>query len=220
MKIEINIPESLKDITLGQYQRFIEIEDATNEDLISCFLNLSLDQINNIKASEFDRLVSIINDLFLEKQEHQLTFDLEGVSYGFIPNLDAISYGENKDVTTYVNDWANMDKAMSVLYRPIKQKQGRKYVIDEYQNNTIQEYSNTMKKMPLSIVMGSMVFFYHLTSELLSCIPNYLEKEAEKQTKKGNISVKNGEVIKSLTHSLKETLEDLMRLQAYPCILV
>ena len=34
MKIEVNIPEDLNDITLGQYQEFIKIEDPSEEDIL------------------------------------------------------------------------------------------------------------------------------------------------------------------------------------------
>ena len=114
MKVEINIPENLNDITLGQYQRFLSIEDPTNEDLLSIFLNLNLEAIESLKDSEFDRLVGVINGLFEVEQKHQLTFDLNGITFGFIPNLDEITYGENKDVTTYINDWQKMD--MAIIY--------------------------------------------------------------------------------------------------------
>jgi len=216
MKVEINIPESLNDITLEQYQRFLSIEQPTNEDLLSCFLNINLEAINKINASKFDEYVVTINGLFEVKQEHELRFVLNGVEFGFIPNLDVISYGENKDITTYVNDWQSMNKAMAVLYRPIKQQQGKKYLIEEYDGTS--KYSELMKQMPLGIVMGSMLFFWNLTNELLNCIPSYLEKEMEKQTKTGSISAENGEAIRNLTTSLRETLEDLTRLQNYPYI--
>jgi len=214
MKVEINIPESLNDITLEQYQRFLSIEQPTNEDLLSCFLNINLEAINKINASKFDEYVATINGLFDVKQEHQLRFVLNGVEFGFIPNLDVISYGENKDITTYVNDWQSMNKAMAVLYRPIKQQQGKKYLIEEYDGSS--KYSEFMKQMPLGIVMGSMLFFWHLTNELLNCIPNYLEKEMEKQTKIGLISAENGEAIRNLTASLKVTLAELSELTKRP----
>jgi hypothetical protein len=216
MKVEINIPESLNDITLEQYQRFLSIEQPTNEDLLSCFLNINLEAINKINASKFDEYVVTINGLFEVKQEHELRFVLNGVEFGFIPNLDVISYGENKDITTYVNDWQSMNKAMAVLYRPIKQQQGKKYLIEEYDGTS--KYSELMKQMPLGIVMGSMLFFWNLTNELLNCIPSYLEKEMEKQVKTELISAENGEAIRNFTTSLRETLEDLTILQNYPYI--
>ncbi len=215
MKVELNIPESLKDITLGQYQKFQKIEEPTNEDLLTTFLNVDINVIRNIKQSEFDRLVAHINSLFEAKQKHQLKFNLKGVSMGFIPNLDDISYGENKDLTTYVSDWKTMHRAMSVLYRPIELSRRGKYTIQEYEGT---RESEQYKQMPLSVVMGAMVFFYNLTNALLKAIPNYLSKEMMKEQMSGQISEENGEAIKNSIHSLKETLGDLMTLQSYHSI--
>ena len=215
MKVELNIPESLKDITLGQYQKFQKIEEPTNEDLLITFLNVDINVIRNIKQSEFDRLVAHINSLFEAKQKHQLKFNLKGVSMGFIPNLDDISYGENKDLTTYISDWKTMHRAMSVLYRPIEISRRGKYTIQEYEGT---RESEQYKQMPLSVVMGAMVFFYNLTNALLKAIPNYLSKEMMKEQMSGQISEENGEAIKNSIHSLKETLGDLMTLQSYHSI--
>jgi hypothetical protein len=109
-----------------------------------------------------------------------------------------------------------MHKAMAVLYRPITQTQKGKYLIQEY--NGTREYSELMKQMPLSVVMGAMVFFYNLTNELLNHIPSYLEREMEKEQMKGVISDENGEAIKKSIHLLKATLEDLTKLQSFPYI--
>ena len=216
MKLELNIPESLNDITLEQYQRFVAIEEPTNDDLLSIFLDVDLNVVNQIKATEIDRLVSNINSLFEVEQIHQLRFNLNGVRYGFIPDIDNISYGENKDITTYLNDWGNMHKAMAVLYRPITLSKSGKYLIEEYKGTRLT--ADAMLKMPLSIVFGANVFFYNLTNALLKAIPNYLESQTKTQLMNGQISGENGEAIKKLTRSLKETLDDLTRLQSYPCI--
>lgn len=216
MKLEINIPESLDDITLEQYQNYLLIEEPNNEDLLSIFLNLNKQGVSKIKDSEVDRMVLLINSLFETNQELQRTFSFRGEEFGFVPNLDNISYGENKDITTYVSDWEQMHKAMAVLYRPIEQKRKGKYTIKEYNGTT--EYSEAMKQMPLSVVMGSMVFFYNLTKELLNYIPNYLEEETMRGLTKGQISVENGVAIKKSIRSLKATLGELKKLQDFPYI--
>lgn len=213
MKIEVNIPENLNDITLGQYQEFLKIEEPTEEDILKVFLGLDLKGLGKIKASDVDKYANHITSLFEQEQEHVLKFDLKGVQFGFMPNLDEITYGENKDVTAYLNDWQTMHKAMAVLYRPIKQKLGARYLIEDYEGS--HKYSETMKEMPLGVVMGAMVFFYNLTNALLKAIPSYLEKQTEKERTTGVISAENGEAIKKYIHLLKETSEDLMRLQTY-----
>ena len=213
MKIEVNIPENLNDITLGQYQEFLKIEEPTEEDILKVFLGLDLKGLGKIKAADVDKYANHITSLFEQEQEHVLKFDLKGVQFGFMPNLDEITYGENKDVTAYLNDWQTMHKAMAVLYRPIKQKLGARYLIEDYEGS--HKYSETMKEMPLGVVMGAMVFFYNLTNALLKAIPSYLEKQMEKEQMTGAISAENGEAIKKYIHLLKETSEDLMKLQTY-----
>ena len=216
MKIEVNIPENLNDITLGQYQEFLKLEEPTEEDILKVFLNLDLKGLGKIKAADVDKYATHITGLFEEEQQHVLKFDLKGVQFGFMPSLDEITYGENKDVTAYLNDWQTMHKAMAVLYRPIKQRLGSRYLIEDYEGS--HKYSETMKQMPLGVVMGAMVFFYNLTNALLKAIPNYLAKQAKKEQTKGAISAENGEAIKRYIHLLKETSEDLMRLQTYRSI--
>ena len=206
MKIELNIPTSLNDLTLGQYQKYISIAEPTEQDLVVCFLDLTLDQVNSIKVKDFTMIVERLTELFKEEKKHHLKFKLDGVKYGFIPNLDEISYGENKDVTTYINNWETMHQALSVLYRPIKQELGSKYLIEDY---TGKEDAELFKDVPLDIAMGAYVFFWNLTNELLTAIPSFLLREA---TKSQVDLDPNGEVLVKSIHSLKEILQDLMKL--------
>jgi len=213
MQLEVSIPSTLKEVKLKDYQDFLLIENPSNDDLLKCILNINTKELGKIKDKDVDYLITHINKLF--EQEHKFipTFNLNGVAYGFIPNLDEITYGENKDVTSYINEWGNMHKAMAVLFRPLKQKQGHKYLIEEYEGS--HKYSEVMKQMPLSVVLGAMVFFYNLTNELLNYIPNYLEEQLMKGQTKGQISQENGEAIQNYIHLLKETLQDLNKLQSF-----
>ena len=216
MQIEISIPSSLKEVKLKDYQEFLLIEDPTNDDLLKCVLNIDQKELGKIKASDVDYLMNHINSLFEKEKDFIPTFKMYGIEYGFVPNLDEITYGENKDVTTYINEWGTMHKAMAVLFRPIKQKLRDKYLIEDYEGS--HKYSEVMKDMPLDVVLGSMVFFYNLTNVLLKSIPSYLEKEVVKEQMQGVISQENGEAIQSYIHLLKETLQDLEKLQSSPFI--
>ena len=213
MQLEVSIPSTLKEVKLKDYQDFLLIENPSNDDLLKCILNINTKELGKIKDKDIDYLINHINKLFDQEHKFIPTFNLNGVAYGFIPNLDDITYGENKDVTSYINEWGNMHKAMAVLFRPLKQKQGHKYLIEEYEGS--HKYSEVMKQMPLSVVLGAMVFFYNLTNELLNYIPNYLEKEVVKEQMIGQISQENGEAIQNYIHLLKETLQDLKKLQSF-----
>ena len=216
MQIEVSVPSSLKEVKLKDYQDYLLIEEPTNDDMLKCILNIDQKELGKIKASDVDFLLGHVINLFEEKQELIPKFKMYGIEYGFIPNLDEITYGENKDVTAYINDWGTMHKAMAVLFRPIKQKQRDKYIIEEYEGS--HKYSEVMKEMPLNVVMGAMVFFYNLTNVLLKSIPSFLEKEIAKEQMQGVISKENGEAIQNSILLLNQTLQDLEKLQSSPFI--
>ena len=169
----------------------------------------------NIRLVDISNCMNVL-DLFKQKHDFIPKFKMSGNEYGFIPNLDEITYGENKDVTAYINDWETMHKAMAVLFRPVKQKQRDKYIIEDYEGS--HKYSEVMKDMPLDIVMGAMVFFYNLTNVLLKSIPSFLEKEMKKEQMQGVISPENGEAIQNSILLLRQTLQDLNKLQSFPYI--
>ena len=216
MQVEVSVPSSLREVKLKDYQELLIKENPDNDDMLKCILNINTKELGKIKDKDVDNLLVIINKLFDKKHEFIPTFKMKGVLYGFIPKLDDITYGENKDVTNYINDWGNMHKAMAVLFRPVKQKQNSKYLIEDYEGS--HKYSEMMKNMPLDVVLGAMVFFWNLTNALLNSIPNYLEKEMKQAQMQGVDLAESGVAIQSYMHLLKETLQNLKRLQSYPFI--
>ena len=164
MQVEITIPSSLKEVKLKDYQSLLLIDKPNDEDLLKCILNVNSKELGKIKDKDVVYLKGHINKLFDKEHEFIPTFNLNGIAYGFIPSLDDISYGENKDVTSYINDWGNMHKAMAVLFRPIKLKKNNKYIIEEYEGS--HKYSETMKQMPLDVVLGAMVFFLQFNQRI------------------------------------------------------
>jgi len=201
-------PSSLKFIKLKDYQKYCLIENPSNDDLLKCLLSKSDYELSKIKSIEVDKITEGLKEIFDIEHKFVPEFSIYGTTYGFIPKLDDITYGENKDITSYINDWGNMHKAMAVMFRPIKKKFGSQYIIEDYEGSHV--YSEVMKDMPLNVVMGAMVFFYNLTNELLNYIPSYLEKQISKEQMKEVDSLENGEVILNSILLLKETLQDLI----------
>ena len=219
MKVDILVPSSLSDITLEQYQKFAKINTGDNEDTnflmhktVEIFCNLELKNVAKIKFSYVKDILNDINKIFEQKSELISTFTLGGVEYGFIPTLDDMSLGEYIDLDENFTDWETMHKAMSVLYRPVTLHKGDRYQIQEYDGI---QYAEVMKKAPLNVVMGCMVFFYRLNNELLKTTLNYLEGEIPKQmtTEQLQTLEKNGVGIKASMESLKEMLPSLTILQ-------
>lgn len=203
MKVKINVPDSLKEIRLAQYQKFQKINNKENKDttfisqkMIEIFCNIDLKDVANIKYSSVKNIIGELNKVFEEKTDLVPTFNLNGINFGFIPILDDMTLGEYIDLDTYLGDWENIHKAMNVLYRPIKFKKGGKYNIENYGKDN---YSDLLKNMPLDIVLGSIVFFWNLSKELLKITLNYLSQETEKMsTEQKQILQKNGDGLAAL----------------------
>lgn len=223
MKIQIEVPTSLEDITLGQYQRYMKIvdqnesdeaSDFVNKKLVEIFCNINLNEVDAIPVVDFNRILEILSEAFKEKFSLIRHFELGGVEMGFIPKLDDMSLGEYVDIEATISDWQNIHKAMSVLYRPVNAKMKDKYTIAPYKPS--EDLQQWMKEMPLSAVMSCMVFFYDLGKELSTASLAYLEKVMKKE--ENNLQLqealeKSGVGINQFMDSLKETSRGLTRLQ-------
>ena len=215
MKVEIQIPSSLSEITLEQYQKFAKLNTVENEDTsflmhktVEIFCDLNLKDIAKIKYIYVQEILNDINKLFESKQDLTPTFTMKGVDYGFVPNLDDMTLGEYIDLDENFTDWDMMHKAMAVLYRPITLQKGDRYQIEEYDGL---EKSELMKQMPLDIVMGCMFFFWSLNEELLKTTLNYLSQEVPKQltTEQLKTLAKNGDGSIAYGNYLTQMLNDL-----------
>jgi len=222
MKLEISIPTELNEIKLSQYQAFLKIaKDNTDEEflhqkMVQTFCGIDLKEVAEIRYKEVIEITESLGRMFDVKNHKFINrFKMGGVEFGFIPNLDDMTFGEYTDLDTYINDWEQMHKAMAVLYRPIK-KNGLNstYEIEKY-NGSI-TYSDVMKHAPLDVVFGATVFFYNLGNELLSSTMTYLEKDKEIQNilQQANLEKGGGGIVQSML-LLKETLQTLIELPNY-----
>jgi hypothetical protein len=211
MKVEITIPDSLSEVTLDQYQRYLKIQDNNQDEkflaskMIEIFCGVKLSDTLKMKYADVDGICNILVDMFNEKPQLVTKFKMKGVEYGFIPKLDDISLGEYIDLDAFLGDWDNMHRAMAVLYRPIENKYGDKYSIKDYEAGD----GEVMKDMPLEAVISSIIFFYHLGIDLSQAMMNYLEEQEETSLVQYLNSEISGVGINQFTHSLKAILDDL-----------
>jgi hypothetical protein len=180
MKIKLNIPESLSEITLAQYQKWVKIVEKEEQlttfyqqKMIEIFCKANLKEIMQMRIKDVEEITTHLDNLFKEKSEFKALFKLGEDEFGFIPKLDDMTFGEYIDLDTYLTDWQQMDLAMSVLYRPVVYKRKGKYIIEDYVSSDKYDLS----EMPLDVVMGSLLFFCNLKTELLSHIMNYLKTQ-------------------------------------------
>jgi hypothetical protein len=210
MKVEVYIPDTLSEITLGQYQKYLKIQ-SENEDenflaikMIEIFCGLRGDTIMSMKAKSIRDITMILTNMFNEKPKLVKEFKMGKKTYGFIPKLEDMTFGEYVDLDTYIGDMPNLHRAMGVLYRPIKLKDKEKYLIEDYKG----EESEKMKNMPMDAVLSSIIFFYNLGMDLSKAMLNFLNEE-EMDLVQQQILEESGDGINRFSDSLKEILEDL-----------
>jgi hypothetical protein len=221
MKLEINVPTSLNEISLKSYQEFLKVQQSSNDEefiaqkMVQIFCGIELKDIVKMKLTSLNELIAHFTKLFSEKPKFQPTFKIGTQEFGFITNLEDITFGEYVDLENNLQKWETYHIAMSVLYRPIKFKFKDKYEIIDY--NPMTEMHDLMKFTPVDIAISSSVFFWNLGSELLTATLTYLEREITKNRKIQTTLVKqlnlqnNGGGINQFMLSLQETLQDLTR---------
>ena len=206
MKVEMYIPDTLSEITLGQYQKYLKYQKDNDDEnflaikMIEVFCGLRNQTVRAMKAKSISDITRILTDMFNEKPELVKQFEMKGITYGFIPDLENMSFGEYIDLDTFIGDHQNIHKAMAVLYRPITQSYKDKYTIEKYTGDKYED----MVHMPMDAVLGSILFFYHLGMELSTAMLNSLEDQEEENLVQYLSSIKSGDGINQSMASLKE----------------
>jgi hypothetical protein len=181
--ITFTVPQGWNDITIGMYQKFLDIEKKglSNEQLgkkVICVLC----GVNSILLNKFrTKDVAIISKNLLKwitkeppKQELEKRVVFNDVNYGIIPNLSSITLGEFVDLDNYCRDGAkSFHKVMSVLYRPIVEEKGKMYNIESY--NPDEDIEKKFLDFPILTATSALHFFFALGKKLQANISNSLK---------------------------------------------
>ena len=171
-EVTIKLPESARELTIEQYQKFLKVEGDQTFTLLKAleiFANIPLKVAHAMRA---DDVLAIANDILtMVSVEHPLTrrLSFRGREYGFVPNLEEMSFGEYIDLDTYLSDMQSLHKTVGVLYRPIVKEKGDLYEVEPY--NGTDGYSD----FPLDVALGATLFFYRLSNKLLKSTQTSLE---------------------------------------------
>lgn len=224
MKTEIVIPTSLSEIPLKSYQEFMKVVEKSNDEefigqkTIEIFCGLKMKDVVKVKWSDVKSLTLHLNEIFKAKPKFQATFKINETEFGFIPNLEDMTFGEYIDLESNISSVETFHKAMAVMYRPITKKVKDRYEIFEYVGSD--EFSEVMKFAPLNVVLGATLFFSTLGSDLVQHTLTSLETEIRKNpkimtlAKERNLINDGGGTIQSMRF-LRETLQSLMTLPSW-----
>lgn len=174
--MKLTIPEHLGDITLFQYQRWMALEEKENLPYkIHIFTDLPLEYCKSIKVLDAQRISGAIDQALQFSIDFTHRFTMQNIDFGFIPNLDKMTFAEYTDLQTYNNQTENLHRLIAILFRPIYKTDGERYAIMPY--NGTEEYAQIMLHTPMNVVNGALVFFWNLTNELSDSTQKYLTEE-------------------------------------------
>lgn len=225
MKVNITVPTSLDEIPLKRYQDFLKVQKNSNDEefiaqkMVEIFCGIDLKDVAKIRVTDLNDLIQHFSKLFNEKTQLKRSFKIDKHEFHFIPNLEEITFGEYIDLENHLNDWSNYHKAMAVLYRPVKTRKKDNYEIIDYEPNP--DMQDLMKFAPLGVAISASLFFWNLEKELLQATMSYLQREMKKNkltsatSPKGGSSVSDGVGTEVFMESLKETLQNLTKLQDF-----
>ena len=206
-QISIEVPNDWSAITFKQYirlqdklKRYEDEVDAQNMILISELCDISVDTLIHLDKGLLENITGELTQ-FLNKTEYPLQklIRVDGVEYGFEPNLSQMSYGAYLDIAKFKNlelndDWLGV---MSILYRPIKNKRGALYSIKPY--NGYEEWDKEKwEGVGMDVHFGGFFFFSRLYKELLQGILNYTKSQMGMYPNIKSILERSGENIAQL----------------------
>ena len=181
--MKIQVPTHINDITLEQYQRFalINTEEQDKEffmfKTIEIFCGVDIALVSKMRLKDAESISNEVLDVLQQNVPFTNKFELDGVKYGFIPDLQAISLGEFIDLEEGLSKDKDFHKAASVMFRPIVKEFGELYTIDGYEAST--EMHHVMKQAPVGIISAAIVFFYSIAKELLKASQDFSNQEKE-----------------------------------------
>jgi hypothetical protein len=199
--LTIEIPTSWKDVTLKQYlalqadlEAYRDDEEAQAALMLYHLCGLDAEYLKKLSAESYNKVRGKLNEFISpETIELQQFVTIDGIEYGFEPNLSKMSYGAYADITK--NDTIAIDKnwskVMSILYRPVTKKQKERYDIQTYDGN-IDE--TKWLDVNMEVHWGALFFFVRLQMDLLNGILKSL-KEEEVPANMRSILARSGELM-------------------------
>ena len=134
-----NLIKKWSDVTLEIWLKLIEFETGTKtEEATETIAALSDIPKKLIKELALSDVGAIMNQVGKYQEEKDTSLkqliSVNGIEYGFHPNLDDITLGEYADIETYIKGGVekNLPELMAILYRPVKQKKNEVYIIEAY----------------------------------------------------------------------------------------
>lgn len=169
--MKLKLPENYDEITVGQYKAmWTAIDDhhdetTTARKVVEILAGLEPGSLKNADYADLNTATAALRwimdepDPFALRMPLHQRVQLDGVEYGFIPDWSKLTVAEYVDLETFCQKGLSnhLEKAMSVMYRPIVKEGLDMYEIETYEPDKDREA--VMSRCPMSVCVSAMVFF-------------------------------------------------------------
>lgn len=195
-KLNIVVPKNYSAITLKQYLEFKDELENYKDDaealetiLFHYICGVPAHLVSKIDAETYNKIKGELNS-FMANTDYplQTIIKIDGVEYGFEPNLSKMSYGAYLDIAKYdtITIDKNWAKIMDILYRPVVRKTGALYETKPYDANINED---KWLGVGMDVHWGALFFFSGLLSDLSNSI------------------LKSSRELEEIPHSIKSILQ-------------
>lgn len=181
--MKISVPTHINDVTLAEYQKFALINTENQDKEFFTFKTIEIFcdvDIALVAKMPYETTLELSKEV-LAVLDQTIPFTnrmtLNGIEYGFIPDLQAMSLGEFIDLEENLSDAKNFHKAAAVMFRPIVKSYKNLYTIQGYDADP--EAIEAMKDAPMGVIAAAIVFFYGIANELVRDSQSSLEESAK-----------------------------------------
>ena len=150
---EYKLINSWEDVTLEKWLKLIDFNSLSKaeeaQQVISALSTIPKKLVNELSLKDVALMMEKLAELQAEKNSSlKKIIKLEGVEYGFHPDLEEITLGEYADLETLIKLGLekHLPEIMAILFRPVVEKKNDIYTIAAYDGKT-KIRSEIMKKM-------------------------------------------------------------------------
>jgi hypothetical protein len=187
------LPTSWDEVSLGQYAKLMLVVEKEEVSEIELMVG-SLEALADIPGGLLTKApIKLLREAYNQLEELTSTMpnkelsrvvEIDGIEYGIIPDFDELSLGEFVDIDNYLQDsYNNLSKIFAVLYRPIIDRKGEQYIIEDYElKDIIKRRELFSERLSMDTIYGGLVFFCSIGMSAIESMLSSLEEEQRSQS--------------------------------------
>lgn len=169
MNMQIKLGDKLVDLPLEfsywQWNRMkASGDDLSPLSMISICSGLDKKEIKKADLSDIEIVSEYLATIYFSAKPTNdifVTFFHKGVEYGLQKDFSKLKYGAWVDLEVYSSQDVdkNIPKILSLMYYPIKEWKGKKYILEEYSDELVEHTASEFEDIPMRIWWGFSSFF-------------------------------------------------------------